>query len=356
MNWFIEETVTRGSRRRVRPGRLRISEGFSLVELMVVMVVSVIIIGAIYTTYNAQQRSFVVQDQVAEMNSSSRIALNIIANEIREMGFGVPPKDILNTTGINQVYDVVKYTDSTIGPDQLTIIGGFTKVGTLCSKGGGGPIGPDDTTLVLAPLPNTTTIDINTTDKKNINFGGYASGVVTSGGGAATSITLQNGIGKAFPKYADLNGNGKCDDGEGVPVYLVEDHTFRVVLDATCNCNVLQRVKRLNGGGTPDIDILAQYVEDFQVAYGVDTDDDGIVDTFKFAPDNLPLNLSLDNILKVRLNLLVRTGREDPNFQGQGNPTSNPIGAIENNNNHPPTNDGFRRRWWQMEVNLRNPL
>jgi hypothetical protein len=104
------------------------------------------------------------------------------------------------------------------------------------------------------------------------------------------------------------------------------------------------------------VEVLAQYVEDFQVAYGVDTDDDGIVDTFKFAPDNLPLNLSLDSILKVRLNLLVRTGREDPNFQGQGNPTSNPIGAIENNNNHPPTNDGFRRRWWQMEVNLRNPL
>ena len=64
--------------------------GFTLIELLIALVISMVIIGAIYGSYISQQRSYIAQDQVAEMNSTSKIALDMIVNDIREIGFGLP--------------------------------------------------------------------------------------------------------------------------------------------------------------------------------------------------------------------------------------------------------------------------
>ena len=71
---------------------------------------------------------------------------------------------------------------------------------------------------------------------ENISIGGVSYAVVTGGlAGASTLITILNPIGKGFPKYTDINGNGLCDDREGVPVYVVEDITYRVVDQHSCS-------------------------------------------------------------------------------------------------------------------------
>jgi len=116
--------------------------------------------------------------------------------------------------------------------------------------------------------------------------------------------------------FTDSNANGSCDDGEGVPVYLIEDYTYQVA------GTELQRVRRLNSID-PDIDIIAQNIEDLQFA--------------------------LLNNNTVRVNILASTARPDPNFRGLGNPPE----TIENRN-LPATNDALRRRWWRMEVAVRN--
>ncbi|MEC4686509.1 MAG: prepilin-type N-terminal cleavage/methylation domain-containing protein [Nitrospirota bacterium] len=288
--------------------------GYSLVELLVVIVISLIITGAIYSSYISQQRSFTAQDQVTELNSTSRISLNIIANDLRETGFGLLENGAFNINGFTQVLTL---TDNASAPDQITLIGAFRKAGTLCSNGNGNAISPDDTTLRLVPPEGSEGLDnINTTDKRNISIAGIRYGIVTSGGGAEFRIQLQDRVGESFPLYTDLNANGNCDDGEGVPVYLIEDYTYRVV------GNELQRVRRLNDPD-PDIDIIAQNIEDLQFA--------------------------LVNSNTVRVNILASTARPDPNFQGLGNPPQ----TIENRN-LPATNDALRRRWWQMEVAVRN--
>ncbi len=309
-------------RSKVKDRRLSTNGGFTLVELMIAIVIGMIIIGATYSTYISQQRSFVAQDQVAEMNTTSKIALDMIANDIREAGFGVPEAGTYNINGFTTV---ITPTDLTNAPDSITLVGGFRKAGTLCSNAAGLDIGPGDTQIVLVPPSGSTTLNnINTTDKKNISIGGISFGIVTGGGGATTTITLQNMVGRPYPRYTDQNGNGKCDDGEGVPVYVIEDITYQVV------GTDLQRVRRLNGG-SPDIDVIAQNIEDLQIAL-VDINGDGITD-------------------RIRVNILARTARPDPNFQGQGNPPA----TIENRN-LAATNDSLRRRWWQMEVDLRNPI
>ena len=41
------------------------SQGFTLIELLVAMVISLIVMTAIYSSYHSQQRSYLVQEQVA---------------------------------------------------------------------------------------------------------------------------------------------------------------------------------------------------------------------------------------------------------------------------------------------------
>jgi hypothetical protein len=319
---------------------------------MIAVVIGMIVIGATYSTYIVQQRSFTGQDQVAELNSTSKVALNIMVNDIREAGFGVPEAGTFN---VNTFQRAINATDSTTLPDQITIVSGFRRAGTLCGSGTVGNIRPvrlTDTQLIIVRASDQSDWIINETDRRNISVSGLSFGVVAPGGGPTTQIsiiTLQNPIGSAYPSYyRDLNKNDQCDvgednncqceDGEGMPVYVVEDHTYQVV------GTDLQRVRRINGG-TPDTDVIAENIEDLQIAYGADTNGDNTIDIFRNTP------LATDTILSVRLNILARTARQDQNFEGQGNPPS----TIENRN-LAATNDNFRRRWWQMEVDLRNPI
>jgi len=62
-------------------------DGFTLVELMITVVVSGIIVAAIYSTYIIQQRTYTDQDAVVEMQQNLRAALMLMSREIRMAGF-----------------------------------------------------------------------------------------------------------------------------------------------------------------------------------------------------------------------------------------------------------------------------
>lgn len=62
-------------------------KGFTLVELMIALVVGVIVIGAIYATYIVQQRSYTVQETVAEAQQNIRVAMMVMAQDIRMAGY-----------------------------------------------------------------------------------------------------------------------------------------------------------------------------------------------------------------------------------------------------------------------------
>ncbi len=67
--------------------------GFTLTEILVAMALTGIVVGAIYTTYKSQQDTYMVQDQVAEMQLNLRAAAHIMASDIRMAGYnprGIP--------------------------------------------------------------------------------------------------------------------------------------------------------------------------------------------------------------------------------------------------------------------------
>ncbi len=62
------------------------TDGFTLVELMVAMAIGLIVMSAVYSTYSTQQKSYVLQEQVAAMQQNIRAAMYYMTREIRMAG------------------------------------------------------------------------------------------------------------------------------------------------------------------------------------------------------------------------------------------------------------------------------
>jgi type IV pilus assembly protein PilW len=69
------------------------SRGFTLIELIVAMGISGIVMTAVYTTYQSQQKSYAAQQEVAAMQQKLRTAMYFMTRQIREAG--------CNPAGIN---------------------------------------------------------------------------------------------------------------------------------------------------------------------------------------------------------------------------------------------------------------
>jgi len=62
-------------------------KGFTLVEILVAMVISGFVMTAIYATYQSQQRSYILQDEIAKMQQNLRAAMFMMTSELRMAGF-----------------------------------------------------------------------------------------------------------------------------------------------------------------------------------------------------------------------------------------------------------------------------
>ena len=62
------------------------NQGFTMIELLVAMVVSLLALAAIYSTFLAQHRSYQVQEETSEMQQNIRTAMFYMQREIRMAG------------------------------------------------------------------------------------------------------------------------------------------------------------------------------------------------------------------------------------------------------------------------------
>ncbi len=295
---------------------LRSKSGFTLVELMIAITITVLAMAAVYTSFIVQQRSFTTQDQVAETEVSSKIGFDMLVNDIRTAGFGYPDDENL----INTFPVAINATDSGIngGPDTLTLVGGFRQIATLQNAT---TVGSDQIMInytgstrfnsIIAPLSNRSNLSI-----EGLTFASITNCTLVDGTcSGAAAITLDRGVDRAIPA--------------GRPVYLVEDVTYRIAADAN-GVNNLEKVWWINNNSTTDV--IANNIDDFQVAE-IDQDGDGTTD-------------------RLRVNLLARTAGPDQTLA----PATKPYFAtgITLENNATADTDRLRRRIWSMEVALRN--
>jgi len=84
--------------------------GFTLVELLIALVMSVVVVGAVYYTFNSQQKSFSLINQKIDMQQEGRAALNFMMRDFRMAGARVPKSKAL------------VITDATDGPDEVSLL------------------------------------------------------------------------------------------------------------------------------------------------------------------------------------------------------------------------------------------
>lgn len=61
--------------------------GFTLVELLIAMAISGIVMAAIYTVFQSQHKSYIIQEDIAEMQQNLRGGMDLMIQEMRMAGY-----------------------------------------------------------------------------------------------------------------------------------------------------------------------------------------------------------------------------------------------------------------------------
>lgn len=152
--------------------------GFTLVEMLMAVVISGILVAAIYSAYVVQQKSYVVQEQVAETQENLRAAMFRLLSEIRQAGCN-PRKTA----------------------DARIVVATATSFRFTADIGGGDPVNPNMSDGFIGGSATNEDITFGMSAADDGNGNGIA-----DGGGADWSVTGQLGrdTGGALQPAAEL--------------------------------------------------------------------------------------------------------------------------------------------------------
>jgi len=267
-------------------------QGMTLVELLVALVISGLLLAAAYRTFIGQQKTFVVQDQVVDMQQNMRLAINRMMTEIRMAGFGNVSMVLPVTIGANTFNNVVNLNTPTAGA--LTIVSAVGGTSTLTNEGGVG-----QTQVVVSTLTDTQGNALfDTGNRKYISVGGLDSHMITSIDSGTKTITLNGPLTFYHPV--------------GTPVYTIRALSYRVAV--VSGISTLLKDENLGNGLQPQAD----NIENLQFTY---------LDASGNPTANPP------DIRIVRVSLTARAERQDPDLNN---------------------GDGYRRRQIASNIHLKN--
>lgn len=74
--------------------------GFTLIEMMIAMAITLLVTAGVYEVFSSQQKAFRIQDHVAEMQQNARVALDFMTREIRMAGYIAEDWDLDSATSV----------------------------------------------------------------------------------------------------------------------------------------------------------------------------------------------------------------------------------------------------------------
>lgn len=340
------------------------NKGFTLVEVLIAMAIASVIGMAGVSLFSSTNWAYKFNEDVADAQQNVRISSDRLVKDIRVAGFGLPdPPFSLSFSGLSAtptalltpLTSPITVSNSSTGPDSITILGIGFEVGTL-SKGS-----------------NT---DCNDSGKGKICLGsaGNANNFF-SGSGPYTYQTNRRYIslnGTTFIELATTQTDadrlvGKLTLGtpstldrdyrDGTQVYIIQAVNYSIDTDTAIGCSisnpclVSRDYTMLRGGNSPgERVVVAEGIEDLQFAYGIDLNPrDGKIDYVAPYTTAAFLNSPSDpsSIIAVRASIVAKAKNPDPKVGGFTRP------ALEDRAAGTP--DKFRRRVLTKVVKLRNP-
>ena len=264
------------------------SNGITLIELVIAMFIAGIVSIAIFTAFKSQQKSYLIQDQVAEMQQNVRASMDIMARDIRMAGydpkpFGWPTILSANSSRINITMDINE--------------------------------------------------DGNCSSNENITYGfSNANDADADGIADAGAADLGRNTGGGFQPLAEnIQAIGFA--------YAYSTNATTGVLDTSPNGNIIWAVDTDGDGDWDRLDDNDDGV--IAAADGPGVGNNGIINGF-----DTGISVNTDQIRAVRIWILSRADREDPDFR---NTKTYVVGSQVIT-----PNDGFRRRLLTTTVQCRN--
>ncbi|MBJ19942.1 MAG: prepilin-type N-terminal cleavage/methylation domain-containing protein [bacterium] len=319
--------------------------GFTLIELMLAMTMLSIVVILTLDSLTRQQKSSIVTEQIVEAQQNVRAVSSLIAREIRMAGFMVP-----NAVGVCGV-------DSTTAPDQIfvsetePIVPDDERAGTLGARLAATQ-GWTATWTVGSPATLTLNLDSSTTDLDGDGTYFYDN----DGNGTGEADFRVNGgfiLGDlANPHRGSVCGTVSAASSTQITVAILAGQLSALISSDAEEEIVLVPAAhyRVNAGFATgrlerNQDLLAQGIDDLQISYFFDVDDDGVVDSAAAEEPGTSggatysaANWDNETLKEVRFSLVVRTRATDLNFDGGS------FIAFENRTPPVASTDGFRRR------------
>ena len=241
-------------------------QGFTLVELMAAVLITVVIVTATMTTVVTSNRANVVNTQVADTQQNVRLAIDLLSRDIKLAGYN---------------YNATDPGTAAVGTCNATIGAIVKPVGLLPQDQtpAGADAGPDGVSMVL-PVMNITGWTLTAavggtqnapTQDSAISLSGAAITEMTAQGLAlGSTISIGGALAKTVKTLGATSigfGTGNYVDGKfpaGTPVYLMQCVQYQVVANtpAICGTNTPCLVRN----NVP----LVDGVEDMQITYACD--------------------------------------------------------------------------------------
>lgn len=352
--------------RQGRPwGRAR--QGFTLVELMISIAIASVVVVGLYSLFTVQTRQFLFQDLQMEMHQNQRFAADVVTRSVRMAGFGTDGRiaGYLGSDGDvdNDLPAVVAY-DAWAGgggTDAITVVYGDPSLtmGTNVSQ----LVNCETDTLHFDP----TMLDYST------RLGEFTAGemmlcmdyAALSGMETYLWVLSGNPTGTGeVPVYdatSYLDYQTICPTGENVSpaIFCSKAQVMTFYIDnqtgdaapGTPQNPVLMVDMDLDFPEADDVP-LVENVEDMQFEYClIDADGDGATDDCTGSSATWVDSITTDqgdDVQMVRLHLLVRSSRTDPNDL-----YANSRPALANNAAS-TDEDGYYRQVMTTQVTVRN--
>lgn len=250
--------------------------GFTIIEFMIATTVFVVVIAAGSSFFGNFNRSAIVNEQLVDMQQDIRIAMVTLTRDIALAGYG--------TTAFGACGNAITPANANNAPDSISIV----SMGTIAN------------TLSAAALPGATQLTIGPI------LGAPPVGQISLDGITTTTAILSAG------NVVNINPP-LAGSGETYPVGT------QILIPSCIQYVVNPATRQLNRVVDGVANLLADGVLDMQFAYGLDVNEDNLIDDTNGngafdEGDFVNTPGSSDDIRLVRVSLFVQTSRSDANY------------------------------------------
>ncbi|MEE9355779.1 MAG: PilW family protein [Methylococcaceae bacterium] len=293
--------------------RCQREQGLTLVEILITMTLGILLTAGILQVFSGSKQTYRVQQSLARLQENARFALDLIARDVRRTDFVGCTQDGFNNSnlarGINSAsgnYDAEKHgfnvalsgvdNDADISNNFVDNTDRFTVRGAM----GQGELLQADMAAPNSPLVLPSTHNLNSGNVAlitNCNQGDIFQISAAAGG------QLSHGISGSGNNPWNLTDQLSTSYATGSLIFELVTRSY-AIRNGTSGRPALHYSE--NGGSSWQE--LVEGVEDMQVLYGEDTDQDGTANYY--VPAGM-VGLNMDQVMSLRIRLLLATEKDN---------------------------------------------